>query len=168
MTEIRELNKEDDFNDLIELSQEFFQEYESHHKDFFKIDQLKDDDIISYFSSFCGVESRKSFIAVEGKRIVAYITVYVIEQAVYWKIKKVGEISGLMVQKDYRHTGIAKRLLASARDFFKAEAVNYFTVFTAVENRAAIDFYKNNDLIPLYTTLIGETYNTTDTSIHGK
>jgi ribosomal protein S18 acetylase RimI-like enzyme len=166
MTEIRELNNDDDFSDLIILSREFFQEYKSHHKEFFKIGQLKDDDIISYFSSFCGGDSRKAFIAVEGKRTVAYVTVYVKEQAGYWQIKKVGEISGLMVQKDYRHTGIAKRLLASARHFFEAEALKYFTVYTAVENLAAIDFYRKNGLVPLYTTLIGETCDSTDTNLH--
>ena len=160
MIEIRGLEIDDNFEDLISLSREFFNEYEVYYKDFFKIDNLKDEHIISYFSSFCGAESRRAYIAIEGDRIVGYITAYVKDQADYWQIKKVGEISGLMVQKPYRRRGIAKKLLAAAREFFKSKAVKYFTVFTASENRCAIDFYRNNSLVILYTTMIGETAET--------
>jgi len=156
MIEIRSLKIDDDFDDLLSISREFFLEYEAYHKDFFKIDDLKDGDIISYFSSFCGQENRRAFIAVEGERTVGYITVYVKDQADYWQIKKVGDISGLMVQKGYRRRGIAKRLLATANSYFKSLALKYCIVYTAVENRAAIDFYKENGLIPLYTTMIGD------------
>src|SRR5512139_661494 len=107
MVEIRALNIEDDFTDLVSLSRSFFREYESHHKEFFKIDELKDDDINIYFSSFCLNPSRAAYIAVEGAQIIGYITVYVKDQEDFWRIKKVGEISGLMVDKKYRQRGTA-------------------------------------------------------------
>jgi len=156
MIEIRPLSKNDDFDDLISLSREFFQEYEAHHKDFFKIAKLEDGDILSYFSSFLDHETREAIIAVDGERIVGYITVYVKDQANYWQIRRVGEISGLMVRKEYRHGGMAKRLLAEAREFFERKAVKYYTAYTSVENRIALEFYKQNGLVPLYTTMIGE------------
>ena len=72
-------------------------------------------DVISYFSSFCGQDSRKAFIAVDAGRTVGYITVYVNEREDYWQITRIGEISGLMVKKEYRHRGIAEKLLEEAK-----------------------------------------------------
>jgi ribosomal protein S18 acetylase RimI-like enzyme len=158
MIEIRSLHKNDPFDDLISLSREFFREYEAHHKDFFKIDNLKDEDIVGYFASFCDQDTRKAFIAVDGGQIVGYITAYVKDQADYWQIKQVGDISGLMVQKDYRHRGTAKRLLAKAKDFFEAKGLKYCIVFTATENQCALDFYRQNGFVPLYTTMIGKIF----------
>ncbi|MCJ7700586.1 MAG: hypothetical protein MUO62_03300 [Anaerolineales bacterium] len=48
--EIRSLKKEDPFEDLISLSQDFFQGYEAYHQEFFKIDRLTDEDIRAYFT----------------------------------------------------------------------------------------------------------------------
>ncbi len=155
MTEIRSLRKDDKLNDLISLSREFFEEYESHHESFFKIDRLSDSDIVDYFSQWIDDEDGETFIALTGGRIVGYITVYVRTQPIYWKIKKVGDISGLMVQKAYRRRGIAGQLLAKARAFFEKKAVRYFTVYTAIGNRGALEFYERSGLLPLYTTMIG-------------
>jgi ribosomal protein S18 acetylase RimI-like enzyme len=156
MIEIRILTIDDDFSDLIALSQDFFHEYETHHADFFKIADLEDEDVTGYFSSFCGHETRLAFIALDGERVVGYITAYVKEQATYWQVRQVGEISGLMVQEAYRRTGIAKKLLQAAKQYFESQGIRYYMVYTAVENHAAIDFYTKNGLAPLYTTFIGE------------
>ena len=156
MIEIRSLTKADNVDDLIFLSREFFEEYEVYHKDFFKIDNLTEEQIVDYFTSFRDSEFREVFIALDNEHIVAYMTVYVKHQADYWQIKRIGDISGLMVQKEYRHRGIAKKLLGKAKDFFARQEVKYFTVFTAIENQGAINFYRDNCLIPLSTTLLGE------------
>ena len=95
MIHIRALRQDDDFHDLITLSKDFFHEYEAHREDFFKIEHLHDSDIVDYFSRWLDDENGKTFIALSENRIVGYITVYVREQAVYWKVKKVGDISGL-------------------------------------------------------------------------
>lgn len=155
MTEIRPLRKDDNLNDLISLSREFFEEYESHHENFFKIDRLSDSDIVDYFSQWIDDEDGETFIALTGGRIVGYITVYVRTQPGYWKIKRVGDISGLMVQKAYRRRGIAGQLLAKARAFFEKKAVRYFTVYTAIGNRGALEFYERSGLLPLCTTMMG-------------
>ena len=149
------MRKDDKLNDLISLSREFFEEYESHHENFFKIDRLSDSDIVDYFSQWIDDEDGETFIALTGGRIVGYITVYVRTQPGYWKIKKVGDISGLMVQKAYRRRGIAGQLLAKARAFFEKKAVRYFTVYTAIGNRGALEFYERSGLLPLYTTMMG-------------
>ncbi len=132
MTEIRALNKDDKLDDLIVLSREFFAEYESHHQDFFAIDNLDDGDITNYFSHWLDDDDGETFIALVEDRIVGYITIYVHAQPNFYKIKKVGAISGLMVQKAYRQRGIAAQLLAQARAFFEQKGVTYFPVYTAV------------------------------------
>lgn len=156
MIDILPLNSDRSWSDLLSLSREFFAEYEVHHPDFFKIADLKDEHITSYFASFCGNESRAAFIAVDGGRIVGYISVNVKEQPEYWQVEKVGEISGLMVSRDYRRRGVARKLLGKAVEFFKSHCVKYYTVYTAVENQAGVDFYAACSLTPLYTTMIGK------------
>jgi ribosomal protein S18 acetylase RimI-like enzyme len=156
MTEIRALKKDDKLDDLISLSREFFEEYESHHEDFFKIDSLSDSDIVDYFSHWMDNDDGETFVALTEGRMIGYITVYVRTQPNYWKIKRVGGISGLMVQKTCRRRGIAGQLLARAKVFFENKSVTYFTVYTAVGNQGAIEFYERSGLVPLYTTMMGE------------
>ena len=155
MVEIRRLKPNDNPDDLLSLSREYFAEYESHHPEFFKIADLKDEHINSYFASFCGDESRAAFIAVEGESIAGYITVYVKEQPHYWQVKNVGEISGLMVRQDYRRSGVARGLLGKAVEFLNSQYVKYYTVYTTVENQSGVDFYTACGLTPLYTTMMG-------------
>jgi ribosomal protein S18 acetylase RimI-like enzyme len=156
MMKIRPLRRDDDLTDLLTLSREFFQEYESHHQDLFRIDRLSDGDIVDYFSRWMDKDDGETFVAVTRESIVGYITVYVRTQPSFWKTKKVGVISGLMVQRAYRRRGIAERLLAGAKAFFEEKGVRYFTVYTAVGNRGALEFYAQSGLVPLYTTMIGE------------
>lgn len=156
MIEIRTLRVDDGFDDLISLSRTFFTEYEGHHKDFFKIADLKDEFILRYITGIQDNPNGDVIIALDGDRIVGYITFYIKTQSEHWRINKVGNISGLMVHPAYRRMGIASRMLSKAKQYFQKKAVMYFTVFTAVNNRDAITFYERNGLSPLHTTLIGE------------
>ena len=156
MTEIRTLRSEDDLCDLVTLSRTFFDEYEDHHEELFKIDCLSENDIVEYFSRSVDSPESETFIAVEDGRAVGYITVSVRAQPSFYRVKKVGVISGLMVHKDFRRKGIAAQLLAEATGFFKKNGVRYFTVYTLTNNHAAIELYKRNEMMPLHTTLIGE------------
>ena len=156
MLTIRPLHSDDPLDDLLALSRTFFGEYEAHHPDFFKIDRLDDRQVAGYFTSFRQRPDRQAILALNGEHIVGYVTVYVAAQEDFWQIKRTGHISGLMVQPEYRRRGLAARLLAAAQEFFAAQAVRYYTVYTAVENRAALAFYEQNGLAPLYTTMLGE------------
>lgn len=154
--EIRALNKTDDLNTLVRLSKDFFFEYESNHPYFFKIHKIEDEDIVGYFARFVDDEDRKAFVAVEGGVIIGYITVLIQEQARYWKIKRMGHISGLMVHPDNRRKGIGQKLLQSAVEYFKAKGIKQYTLFTSVNNKNGIEFYEKCGLERLYTTMLGE------------
>ena len=156
MIEIRLLRPDDPLDDLVRLSTDFFSEYENHHPEFFKIDDLKNKHIHAYFARFTQDENKIAFIALDGERIIAYICAYIKPQADFWVVKRLGEISGLMVAESYRSAGIGEKLFKHALDFFTQKGVQYYNVYTAVANQGAIDFYLENGMEPLYTTLVGE------------
>jgi ribosomal protein S18 acetylase RimI-like enzyme len=164
MTEIRLLNEQDRLDDLIALSREFFDEYQSHHEMFFEIDVLRDSDIVAYFTHRMASDDGAVIVSLVEGKIVGYITVRVRQQERFWRIKKVGVISGLMVHRGYRRRGIGERLLARAKAFFAENQVSYFTVFTAAGNQGALDFYVQNGMSPLYTTMMGRVENQRDSS----
>lgn len=76
METIRRL-EDDDPVDLINLSQEFFAEYEAHHKELFDIDGLEDGHITGYFTRTVNSDSDATFVAMIEQRTVGYITVHV-------------------------------------------------------------------------------------------
>ena len=157
MTTIRKLRTDDDLGDLIALSREFFYEYEAHHADFFEIDVLHDSDIVDFFAKTIDADDGATFIALVNGRIVGYITVFARSQARFYRIKRVGAISGLMVHRDHRRKGIGSQLFRAARAFFAGKEIAYYTVYTATANQGAVRFYERNGMAPLHTTLIGTT-----------
>ncbi len=161
MVIIRRLRPEDDLRDLIALSRDFFEEYATHHE-FFQLDELRDEDVLSFFSRSLNTEEGATFIAEREGRIVAYITVFVRPQPTFWRIEQVGAISGLMVHREHRRQGLAGRLLAEAAEFFRRKGVRYYTPFTAVANQPAIAFYRRNGMVPLAVTLLGEVEDSPD------
>jgi ribosomal protein S18 acetylase RimI-like enzyme len=157
MAIVRRLQKEDSFQALVELSRQFFAEYEAHHDEFLKIDELRDSDVTDYFAHFLNADNRAAFIALVDDKIVGYITVYIQAQPGYWKVKQVGDISGLMVHEDHRRSGIGRQLVSAAKAFFEEKEIKYYTFYTAATNRAALEFYARNGMTPLYVTLINKT-----------
>jgi len=152
---IKELDSENSFSDLIELSKEFFYEYENNNRDFFGIDSIDEIDIGNYFNSFMGKETSKAYIAIIDDKIVGYITVYIKNQANYWIVKKVGDISGLMVNKNFRKNGIGSKLLKRAIEYLEQKDIKYYTVFTSVNNVNGITLYKKFGSKELCTTFYG-------------
>jgi ribosomal protein S18 acetylase RimI-like enzyme len=153
---IKELDTNDNFSDLLELSKDFFYEYENNNNKFFEVDTIDEIDIKMYFQKFIGNEKAKAFIAIINEKIIGYITVYIKDQPNYWKLKKVGDISGLMVNKNFRQNGIGTKLVMKGIEYFKQKKIKYYTLFTSVNNTAAITLYKKCGLKPLQTILYGE------------
>jgi GNAT superfamily N-acetyltransferase len=97
-----------------------------------------------------------TIIALTDDVIVGYASLAVREQPRFYKVKRIGVVSGLMVAKEHRRKGIATRLFAQARAFCLRNDISYFTVFTAVANQAAVRFCERNGMTALHTTFIGE------------
>jgi len=152
---IKELDLNDNFTELLELSKEFFYEYEKNHE-LFKIDAINESDIINYFTDFIGNDRKIAYIAIYEKKIVGYISLYYKDQPDYWTVKKIGDISGLMVDKNFRQNGIGKKLIMKAIEYFKQKGIEYYTIFTSVNNIKGISFYEKCGLKPLHTVLYGK------------
>jgi ribosomal protein S18 acetylase RimI-like enzyme len=156
MVTIRRLRPEDDLADLIGLSRHFFEEYATHHE-FFQLDELRDEDILGFFTRSLDGEQGATYVGELEGEIVGYITVFVRPQATLWRVKEYGTISGLMVRSDQRRRGLATRLLAEAIEFFRQKGIRYYTVYTAAANQAAISLYEGRGMAPLHITMIGDT-----------
>jgi GNAT superfamily N-acetyltransferase len=157
MISIRDLPPEDDLATVLALCREFFVEYEGHHPIFFDTENLRDEDISGRFLECMESDGSATLIALVDDEIVGYASVAVREHPPFYRVKKVGAISGLMVAKDHRRKGIATRPLAAARDYFQRRGIRFFTVYTAAVNRAAVEFYEQNGLAVLHTTFLGVT-----------
>ena len=157
MVKIEKLNNNHNRNELVKLSLDFFNEYQDHHEEFFD-HNITEDQITSYFDSFIGKNDKIAFVGIHEDAIVAYLTAYVKWQAPFYKIKKIGDISGLMVKKENRRMGIATMLMDNTIYFFREQGVEYYELFTSTENTSAIEFYKNFDMKPMLTTLVGKTH----------
>jgi len=156
MLTIRELKPEDDLNAVLTLCKDFFAKYEEFHKEFFDTDNLCDDDISGRFLESMNSDSSATIIALDDDVIVGYASVAIREQPRFYKIKKVGAISALMVTKEYRRKGIATQLLAESKAYFHRHGIMYFTLYTSYANHGAIKFYEKIGLEKLHTFFLGE------------
>ena len=103
------------------------------------------------------LNDRATIIALVDDEIVGYASVAIREQPRFYKIRKVGAISALMVAKKHRRRGIAAKLLEGSRAFFHRHGIKYFTLYTAAANEGAIRFYEHNSMAPLHISFIGKT-----------
>jgi len=153
----RELNRDDDLKAVLKLCKDFFAEYEGHHEEFFDTDNLSDADISDRFMQSVDSDDSATLVALDDNKIVGYALLAIRDQPGFYKIKKIGAISGLMVANAHRRKGIATQLLNKSKEFFRRHEVTYFTLYTAVSNDGASRFYENAGLSPLHTVFLGET-----------
>jgi ribosomal protein S18 acetylase RimI-like enzyme len=156
MITIRQLRQEDDLATVLSLCKAFFAEYEKHHEEFFDTDNLTDKDISGRFLQSLESDHSTTIIAVVADEIVGYASVVIRDQPAFYKIKKVGSISALMVAEEYRRRGIGTRIMEEAKLYFRQHGVKYYTFFTAVGNESAIRLYKKLGITPLHTSFLGK------------
>ncbi len=153
---IRQLRADDDLGAVLSLCKAFFAEYEAHHEEFFDTEDLRDEQLSGRFLDSISSDTSSTIIALVDDAIVGYATIAVRNQPDFYRVKRVGSISGLMVDPAFRRRGIATGLFTEARRWFRQKGIVYFTVYTATENKAAVEFYRRNGMQPLHATFIGE------------
>lgn len=157
MPTVRELQPNDDLSALLKLCKDFFAEYEENHEEFFDTDNLSDADISGRFLDSLKSDDSATIIALVDDKIVGYASMVVRDQPSFYKVKRVGAISAIMVKKDHRRMGIATQLLEEARAFFKRRGIRYFTFYTAAANQAAINLYDKLGFERLHYSFLGRT-----------
>ncbi|MCK4669976.1 MAG: GNAT family N-acetyltransferase [Nanoarchaeota archaeon] len=154
---IRKLKKEDSLKDLIELSYIMIKDYETHHKEFFDLKKKFDKKSLKqHFHKSLENKDMQTFVAEEKEKIIGFITVELRERIPFYKIKKLGFISSLIVYPEHRRKGIADKLLKEAIKWFKKKKAKYFDLDTAVKNKGALKFYKRHKIYPIKYKLLGE------------
>ncbi len=156
MIRIRPLKEKDIGSDVVDLSRLFFEEYQKYHRDYFAITALKDIQVKKFFYTVLKARNSQALIALDGARVIGYITFSIQKRESFKKLGKVGYISGLMVSPQCRRKGIGNALFKKAKAWFREKGVPYFYLETSVNNRNGIAFYRTNKMRPLRTQYIGE------------
>ncbi len=156
MIEVRRLSQSDNLAPILALCKDFFSEYQAHHNEFFHTDNLSDSDIVGRFRESIEANNSVTLIALSDGSVAGYASLAIREQPPFYKIKKIGTISALMVGEDYRRRGIATRIMEEAEIYFRRQGVKYYTFYTAVNNQAAIRLYEKLGLTPLHISFLGE------------
>ncbi len=157
MITVRRLGSGDDLSAVLKLCKEFFAEYQDHHPEFFDTDNLSDGDISGRFRESIESETSATLIALDDGETVGYASLSVREQPQFYKVKRVGGISAIMVVPAHRRRGVGTMIMQEAKRYFREQGLKYFTFYTAVANEPAIKLYKKLGIEPLHLSFLGET-----------
>jgi ribosomal protein S18 acetylase RimI-like enzyme len=157
MPTIRELQPNDDLSAVLKLCKDFFAEYEENHEEFFDTDDLTEADISGRFRDSLKSDDSATMIALVDDKIVGYASLVVRDQPSFYKVKRVGAISAIMVAREHRRQGIATRILQEARAYFGRHDIKYFTFYTSAANQAAINLYDKLGFERLHYSFLGRT-----------
>jgi len=157
MIEIRPLNKYDDPDTLVELSRSFLKEYEGHHKEFFKLDTVRAKDAKKIFIDSLNGKNSRTILALDDGAVIGFMSVSMrVRTPPFYRIKRIGHGSVLIVKKEYRRRGIAALLIKEAMRWFKSKGVKYFDLETSAKNKKAIEFYRKHRFELLRVQFLGK------------
>jgi ribosomal protein S18 acetylase RimI-like enzyme len=154
---IRRMNLKSDFVQLCRLTRAFFAEYRQHDPEVFDLNEMSEEGINNYFTRFVDRPEAIALVAESDGVVIAYLTAYVVQRADVFRAGLYGDISGLMVDVNFRRRGVASDLMKEAISFFEGRGSKYYTLFTATGNTAAVAFYRGFGMRSIQTTLIGKT-----------
>lgn len=91
----------------------------------------------------------KCYLAIDNDKVVGLIMgierKYTKEDYLDYKCPKAGEITELIISKDYRNKNIGQMLIEKLEDYFKSIGCEYIHVDVFAYNKNAIDFYNKNN-----------------------
>ena len=96
---------------------------------------------LRYLKRDLSYKSRGIFIALDKKKIVAFILAQWFKPLPISKFKRKGYISNLYVKKSYRRKGLGVKLVKKAEQWLKENKVQYISLEIHVENKDAIGWY---------------------------
>lgn len=109
------------------------------------------------YQSYLMVHSRdeKSLleIARSEKEVVGFCCSYICQNLPMFEPEQFGYISDLYVKPAYRHQGLGKRLLESAREFFRAWQLEFVQLQVYHHNAQGRVFWEKNGFQPVFHRL---------------
>lgn len=112
---------------LLTMHQAFDQPY-------YQLEEQFDQQFGSFLMQHINHPHQFAIVALEGERIVGFISGFVKSLYPWFKVKSVGHISYLITHEDVRRSGIGKALEEAAIVWFKERNVRYIEVYTDEKN----------------------------------
>ena len=135
-----------DLNQFIKLEKEFRKYNES-----LKIDKqykpissskLKINDYKKDFSERLNKKNTFFYFAEENKEYIGYIYGYIIKLPSLFRIKKIGYLDGIIVDKKYRHKKIASKLKKEFFNWLKKQKISICQINVDSKNKNALKVYQ--------------------------
>lgn len=130
---IRELRKNDDNQQFLELQREFLAKMDTYESDFsedIQLDAVYDSD-----------EGDACFIAISKGNMVAYTKLYYEEE--YYDNKETIIILDIFVLKEYQRYGIGSLLIKKIKEYTLGRNINFLYASVLSGNTQARKFFKN-------------------------
>ena len=93
----------------------------------------------NYFEDL--IKNEFVIIAMKDEKIIGYLAGTINEKGSY-ELLQYGEINNMLVDNNYRGSGIGKQLINCFKEYCKSKNINNLKVVASAKNINAIEFYK--------------------------
>lgn len=82
-------------------------------------------------------------VAKEDGKVIGFLSGFVKYLFPWFNIKRVGHISFMFIDEEYRRKGVGKNLLAAAKEWFSDQGLKYVELYVNERNDRGISFWKS-------------------------
>lgn len=97
---------------------------------------------MKYYEKFIRGRNKWCYIDETNEEIIGFILFNIIKREPYYKIKEVGYLDLIYVDKKYRRKNISKLLIKQMNQIFKERKIEYTNLIVQTGNPKAIDIWK--------------------------
>lgn len=119
-------------------------EHEPRYNELYTLKKDAQTQIHDYFRRMIHSKNALFVVAVEGDTIIGYALAKVKNNIPVYAVTHLGELSDLYIAADHRGTGIGRRLLDEADDWFRKQGLTWSTVGVNTANARARTLYKKH------------------------
>jgi len=95
-----------------------------------------------YFKNFIHGRNKWLYVAEINGKIVGFFLFNILKREHYWRVKKVGYLDLMYIEKKYRNKGIAKKFFEVAYDIFRKKGMKYIKLSVQTDNKKAHEIWK--------------------------
>ncbi len=90
-----------------------------------------------------GIQSSIILVAKENNQVIGFLSGFVKYLFPWYVIKRVGHISFMFIDENYRRKGVGKELLREAKKWFKVQGLTYMELYVNENNQKGVSFWKS-------------------------
>ena len=129
----------DDLEKIQNLNYELFKLETENYDTTLIVDWPLSNDGKKYFEDL--INNEYVIIALNNANVIGYLAGTINEKVSYEMIQY-GEINNMLVDNNYRGTGIGKKLINQFKEYCKSKDINNLKVVASAKNSNAIEFYR--------------------------